>query len=363
MRIQDATINLTSTRKYECRAGFFMENKTMAVKGGAEGISQFAGLVQNIQDKNTVAETEDKNGGIDTGDKLFTNYNAEGDYAIGDNSSITDKLNEIENIRKRLMERILDLMQALFGRRGGNSKVRNLMNDLSSQIQSGSYSFMSVRTATFTKTEEEHTAFSAEGKAYTEDGRELSFNVTVKMSRSFTQSMTTLNMSPATLIDPLVINVGKEVTGISDQTFVFDLDADGQTEVIRNIGKGSGFLSYDKNGDGVINDGSELFGAISGDGFSELEEFDDDHNGFIDENDSIYEKLRIWCRDEDGNDTLMTLKEGDVGAIYLGRADTQFTSQGQDLKVNGMYRQTGVYLRESTGQAGVIHQIDLAKMA
>mgnify|MGYP000465316364 CR=1 FL=1 len=51
---------------------------------------------------------------------------------------------------------------------------------------------------------------------------------------------------------------------------------------------GSGYLALNKNGDGVINDGSELFGTASGDGFYDLSMYDEDGNGWIDENDHAY---------------------------------------------------------------------------
>ena len=41
---------------------------------------------------------------------------------------------------------------------------------------------------------------------------------------------------------------------------------------------GNAFLSLDKNSDGIINDGSELFGAASGNGFADLAKYDEDGN-------------------------------------------------------------------------------------
>ena len=57
----------------------------------------------------------------------------------------------------------------------------------------------------------------------------------------------------------------------------------------------------------------------------------------------------------------MTLKEADVGAIYLGNSETKFTSRGSDFLVNAQFKSSGVFLRESTGAVGMVHQIDLAK--
>ena len=144
-----------------------------------------------------------------------------------------------------------------------------------------------------------------------------------------------------------------------DQTFKFDLDADGKEDEISMLGKDSGFLALDKDGNGKIDDGSELFGTKSGDGFGELREYDSDGNGWIDENDEIFSKLKVWCKDENGNDVLMDLKEADIGAIYLGEQQTEFSLGGEDGYRDGVIRSTGVFLRES-GDAGTIQHVDLS---
>ena len=80
---------------------------------------------------------------------------------------------------------------------------------------------------------------------------------------------------------PLVINLDSNVTTLSDQKFMFDIDSDGILDSISYLNKGSGYLALDKNGDGVINDGNELFGTKSGDGFYDLSRYDEDHNGIV----------------------------------------------------------------------------------
>ena len=58
---------------------------------------------------------------------------------------------------------------------------------------------------------------------------------------------------------------------------------------------------------------------------------------------------------------LKTLKEADVGAIYLGSTTSQFSiTDKKDNTVQGAVRATGVYLKESTGMAGTVQQVDLA---
>lgn len=209
--------------------------------------------------------------------------------------------------------------------------------------------------------EQESTTFSTTGVAKTADGREISFNLDLEMSRAFAGTIQSESLETYNYImtDPLVINLDDSPAGLSDQKFYFDLDSDGKKDEISSLRQGSAFLAYDKNGDGVINDGSELFGTRSGDGFADLAAYDQDGNGWIDEGDDIYSKLKLWSKDEDGNDRLISLKDADVGAIYLGSAATDFHLNDASNNTNGMVRQTGIYLRESGG-VGTVQHVDLA---
>lgn len=208
--------------------------------------------------------------------------------------------------------------------------------------------------------ESESVAFASSGMVKTQDGRSIDFNIEVSMSRAFTSQINTLTTQNYIKTDPLVINLDTDIGSVTDQKFLFDLDSDGDEEEISFAGKGSGFLALDKNGDGRIGDGSELFGTKSGDGFKDLAAFDEDGNGWIDEIDSIYSKLKVWTKDEDGNDYLINLKDADVGAIYLDNADTQFSLKDGINRLNGEIKKTGIYLHESTGAAGTLNHIDLA---
>ena len=216
---------------------------------------------------------------------------------------------------------------------------------------------VNVTSSFFTETES--TTFASKGIVKTADGRSIDFNIQVSMSSEFVSQMDMISVENYVLTDPLMINLDTSVGSVSDQKFFFDLDADGEKEEISFAGKGSGFLALDKNGDGIINDGSELFGTKSGDGFRDLAAYDSDENGWIDENDEIFSKLRVWTKDEDGKDILMSLKDADVGAIYLSNVDSQFSLRDASYNMNGMLRKTGLFLRESTGAAGTINHVDL----
>ncbi|MDY2698496.1 MAG: hypothetical protein SOV61_03020 [Lachnospiraceae bacterium] len=207
--------------------------------------------------------------------------------------------------------------------------------------------------------ESESTTFASKGLVQTADGRNIDFNVEVSMSRAFMSQIDTLEVQEYIKTDPLMINLDTNIDSVSDQKFFFDLDSDGDEEQISFAGKGSGFLALDKNGDGKINDGFELFGTSSGDGFKDLAAYDEDGNGWIDENDSVFSKLKVWTKDENGNDYLIDLKKADVGAIYLSNADTQFSLKDDENNLNAEIKKTGIYLRESTGAVGSLNHVDL----
>ena len=44
-----------------------------------------------------------------------------------------------------------------------------------------------------------------------------------------------------------VINLDTDIASLSDQTFYFDIDADGELDEISQLGAGSGYLALDKN--------------------------------------------------------------------------------------------------------------------
>ncbi|MBE5915903.1 MAG: hypothetical protein E7273_03580 [Pseudobutyrivibrio ruminis] len=243
-----------------------------------------------------------------------------------------------------------------------NGVKQNTLN-LSTNAAVGQTQVWQRITATSgTHLEYENMAFQSTGTVQTADGRTLNFNVEVELGRSLSQKIDSLSAETYTrvLTDPLVINMDTNATSISDQKFKFDIDSDGDEEEISFAGNGSGFLALDKNEDGKIGDGSELFGTKSGDGFKDLAEYDEDKNGWIDENDSVYNKLKVWTKDSEGNDKLLNLKEADVGAIYLGNVNTEYNYKDMAGETDAVLRKTGIYLKESTGAAGTVAHVDLA---
>jgi len=202
----------------------------------------------------------------------------------------------------------------------------------------------------------ESTSFSAQGIIKTSDGREINFAVNLEMKQEFYQeSSVSFRAGDAVQKDPLVINFNGSAAELTDAKFAFDLNIDGTKDNISFLQPGSGFLVLDKNKDGVVNDGSELFGPRTGDGFSELAKYDEDNNNWIDENDSIYNQLSVWTKNELGVDQLSSLKEKNVGAIYLSNVSTQFDLTDSNNQLKGQVAATGIYADEGGGIKTIQH--------
>ncbi len=218
--------------------------------------------------------------------------------------------------------------------------------------------------------ESESTTVCASGSVRTADGRCIDFDLEVAMQRQYEADYQKKESGTWELKDPLVLNFPGKAAELADTRFDFDLDADGDKESVAGLGRGSAFLALDRNGDGAINDGRELFGALSGNGFADLKAYDTDGNNWIDEADAIYSQLRLW---QPGADTaaagkagqegksagLQTLQEAGVGALWLGSVQSEFSLKDGDNQQQGQVRQTGVWLAEN-GEAGSLQQVDLA---
>lgn len=211
-----------------------------------------------------------------------------------------------------------------------------------------------------TRVEAESMELRAQGVVRTADGREIRLDLQLDLQRRYEETALTQisgGSEPPRRKDPLVINLGTNTVALDGSRFEFDLDADGVSELIPNISSASGFIALDRNGNGDIDDGSELFGAHSGNGFADLAALDQDHNGWIDEADAAYEDLRIWRRDESGTTRSQTLAEASVGALHVGSGASTFEYRDAEQTPLAELRATGVYLSES-GQAGTLQQLD-----
>lgn len=218
--------------------------------------------------------------------------------------------------------------------------------------------------------EQESVSFSAKGALTTKDGKVVNLNLGFALDYRLLSANERLT-SAGKLKDPLVLNLDGLVAGFTQGTFNFDLDADGNKEEVTKLDKGSAFLAMDRNGNGQIDDGKELFGALSGNGFADLAALDQDGNGVLDEGDTQFAQLRLYRPGE----ALLTLGEKKIGAIFLQSAATEFQHLGVDpagqeassdtaqatttpAPSPAVLRQSGIYVTED-GKAGTVQQLDL----
>lgn len=280
------------------------------------------------------------------------------------------ELEEQEEIKDLNLRVLKDLVERVTGRRVKISPITHdykpIPSHTTKQIEntdnradqhSSAFGFIYELKETYYETE--MTEFSANGKVITANGVELSFSTSMNMSREFYEENGVSIRLGEALKDPLVINLSSTHAQLSDVKYSFDIDGDSVKDSISFVESNSGFLSLDKNSDGEINNGTELFGAITGDGFRELETYDQDKNGWIDEKDHIFDQLRIWVKEEDSKNHLYSLDEKGVAAIYLGSVSTSFKLNDHENTAKGQIQSTGVYLRDDYS-VGTVQKVDLA---
>ena len=210
--------------------------------------------------------------------------------------------------------------------------------------------------------ETESTQFTAQGMVRTADGQEIRFSLQLDMQRSYRQASSfSLRLGDAAAVDPLVIHFDGSAAQLQDLRFAFDLDSDGQTDNVPLLAGNRGYLALDLNHNGRIDNGRELFGPGTGNGFAELAAYDSDGNGWIDEADPVFQQLQVWTPSADGADgagNLRTLADVGVGALSTHAVATPFALRTADNASLGTVRSTSAYLRED-GSVGTVQQVDL----
>lgn len=159
---------------------------------------------------------------------------------------------------------------------------------------------------------------------------------------------------------PILIDLDRDLfhlTGLGNPV-LFDIDADGELELLSWTSAETldAFLALDRNGNGSIDDGTELFGNVTPlvdgstaeNGYIPLSEFDlpalgGNDNRWIDPGDVIYPELRLWI-DHNHNglsepDEILGLAEAGVTRIGLHYLMTPFTDQhGNRFRYAGLAR-------------------------
>ncbi len=189
----------------------------------------------------------------------------------------------------------------------------------------------------------------------TVEGAEITISLNVVMERNYQETTLGVLRREGYVTDPLVINFGSDNVRLSSAVTEFDLDSDGNMDLLPTLVSNSAYIALDKNGDGKINNGTELFGPNTGNGFAELARYDDDGNGFIDSGDRVYSELIAF---KPGQEFNYTLQELNVDAIYLAAIDSPFRITDQQNQTLGQVRATSFYVGDN-GNAGSVQQVDL----
>lgn len=204
-------------------------------------------------------------------------------------------------------------------------------------------------------------AFNTQALIKTQD-KEFTIDLQCSYTKAFfEQHKESLVFEEVNFLDPLIIQYEGSATAfdmLSDTlSFKFDLKNDNTLVDIPALKKGNGFLVLDKNDNGIIDNGSEMFGPTTNNGFEELSAFDSDGNNWIDENDPIFKDLLIWSKNENNEETLIALGQSGIGALYLNEVKTHFTYNKSVNESMAQLKSSSIFLRED-GTAGVLSALD-----
>jgi hypothetical protein len=199
-------------------------------------------------------------------------------------------------------------------------------------------------------TETESCQMSASGNVCLADGSLRQFATGFSLARA--TSFDYLSQTASVLHDPLVLDLGSPSMALAPKAVSFDLDTDGKAELLHL--PQAEMLFLDRNGNGKVDNGHELFGAKTGDGFAELAQLDSDRNGWVDGGDAAFAELKLWRGELN---QIRALRDAGVGALSVNSIATPMSEKSADVVLAKM-RASGVWLGESAG-AGFIRQIDL----
>lgn len=162
--------------------------------------------------------------------------------------------------------------------------------------------------------------------------------VQLEFKFEFRASVTTTTVASEAQVqqgDPIVLDLDND--GIELSSYKngarFDLLGKGTTQQTAFVNGGDAFLALDRNHDGTINSGQELFGEQHGakNGFEELRRFDLNGDGVIDRNDAVYSQLQLFKDNGNGiteAGELVSLADAGIQEIRLGYQDVDLRAAG-----------------------------------
>ena len=151
--------------------------------------------------------------------------------------------------------------------------------------------------------------------------------------------------------DPLILDLngdGNYTKQLEDGTH-FDFMGDGFAEKMGWVSEEDGLLVHDLNKNGIIDDGSELFGDMtqmsngefSDNGFQALSDLDSNGDGVINKEDALWSELQVWQdKNSDGisqADELYTLEELGIQQLNLDYTSKETDDNGNLVTKTGSY--------------------------
>ncbi len=135
--------------------------------------------------------------------------------------------------------------------------------------------------------------------------------------------------------DPLVLDLDGDGIELTRYTAGARFDLMGNAQSVRTalVTGGDAFLAIDRDGDGRITNGRELFGEQNGatNGFEELRKLDSNGDGVIDRLDRDFDKLLLWRDNGNGISEpgeLLTLGQAGIASISLGYQNVDQAASG-----------------------------------
>lgn len=175
--------------------------------------------------------------------------------------------------------------------------------------------------------------------------------------------------------DPLILDLdgnGLETVGLAANIY-FDHDGDGVLTRTGWAGKEDALLVWDRNANGSIDTGAELFGdftplpngTLAPNGFAALAALDSNGDGILDASDPAFAELKLW-RDADQNGVtgageLISLLDAGIVSLNLANGN-QLTREGSFTRTDGTTSAMGEFnLATDTFNTKFAEQIEVSE--
>ena len=253
---------------------------------------------------------------------------------VGANKQLTDYINFLEMLRARGG-------QGATTSEAEESTLATVNAELSSSVEAVATSYSGVDGSALAAAVHGELHASVSGEFIGADGARFTFEATVDVSVDIAVAV---ESEAGAKSDPLALDLNGDGTiSLSDiaSGVDFDINADGVMDRTAFVQGGDGFLAVDRDGNGVINNGGELFGDQRGaaNGYLELAKYDDDLNGLIDQRDSLFANLLVASAHAGGGIETRSLAAAGIRSISLAYQQVdERAAHGNSIAQRGSYQ-------------------------